>query len=100
MRMTLLSAGIASRTANLFSRASRLWDHTRGWLSQVDPGMMVDDFFGWHPALHPFLASQLRGAVAAAEGGAPPPPTLLPVLTLLSRLRCVVTLRHLIYLIY
>lgn len=52
--------------------------------------MMVDDFFGWHPALLPFLAAQLREATV--EEGAPPPSTLLPVLTLLSRLRCVVPL--------
>ena len=48
----------------------------------------MQDFFQRHPALQPFLAAQLRAAAAAAEANDAPVPTLLPILTLLSRLRC------------
>ncbi len=48
----------------------------------------MQDFFQRHPALQPFMAAQLRAAATAAEADDAPVPTLLPILTLLSRLRC------------
>lgn len=55
---------------------------------QGDAGLGAEAFFQRHPQLQPFLATQLAEAVAHVEACEPLLPTLLPTLTLLSRLRC------------